>query len=319
MSGNPSPPEYIGWRLEIFVGIFTALQVIIVYLRFYARSLTASPYGLNDWLVLAALFSQLQGAVGYHTEYLEQTNPAAVTLFLKYLVAVSIWYVATIGISKLSICMLYRRLFPQRSVFVILCITVGILIGTSIAGVFAGFLACRPFWTNWGPPSIQKTHCIDKQPLFVWSTLPNIITDVIMLAIPLPLVWRLQASTSLKIALTFTFLIGSIGLVASILRLMVFYRTNAFVDATYHAVELQIWTLAEPGIYLISACLLVYRPLLEKVHVGVSLLRSKVATSTASRSRSDNYELGRARYSRQHDDSQSNRTGVFNQSHGGME
>ncbi len=55
------------------------------------------------------------------------------------------------------------------------------------------------------------------------------------------------------------------GLAASIMRFTAFHRTNSFTDPTYNAVELIIWTLAEPGIYLIAACLMTYRPLLDKV------------------------------------------------------
>ncbi|KAI1747665.1 hypothetical protein F4782DRAFT_520334 [Xylaria castorea] len=43
------------------------------------------------------------------------------------------------------------------------------------------------------------------------------------------------------------------------------FQTSSFADATFNAVELIAWTVAEPGIYLISASLLVLRPLLDKV------------------------------------------------------
>lgn len=55
------------------------------------------------------------------------------------------------------------------------------------------------------------------------------------------------------------------GLIASILRFIAFDRTSSFTDPTYNAVELIIWTLAEPGIYLIAACLMTYRPFLDKL------------------------------------------------------
>lgn len=149
-----------------------------------------------------------QGGVGLHVEYLEETQPEKITIFLKYLVAESIWYLATIWLAKLSICILYRRLFPARWVYILLCIIVFILIGTSIATVVALLAACRPFSANWGPPDVQQTYCIDKEPIFVWGTLPNVITDAILLVIPLPIVWKLHMATNLKLALTFTFLIG---------------------------------------------------------------------------------------------------------------
>ncbi|KAI0533110.1 hypothetical protein GGR58DRAFT_488033 [Xylaria digitata] len=313
MSASLASQEYAGWKVEVFLGIFTPLVVISVALRFYAQSFTASQHGLEDWLVSAALLAHLvqtgviiasikQGGVGYHVEYLEETQPEKITIFLKYLVAESLWYLATIWIAKLSICILYRRLFPQRLIYILLCIIVAILISTSLATVVALLAACRPFSANWGPPSIQQTRCIDKEPIFVWSTLPNVITDATMLVIPLPIVWKLHMATNIKIALTATFLIGSIGLGTSILRLTAFHNRNSFTDATYNAVELQIVTLAEGGIYLISACLLVCRPLWEKMREGASLWSKR--SMPGSSGPTDTYELGRAPYGRQRGESQ---------------
>ncbi|KAL7625377.1 hypothetical protein AAE478_004594 [Parahypoxylon ruwenzoriense] len=292
MSNDRTSSEYIGYRLEVFLGVLVPVQIVLVALRFYARSLTASCYGLDDWLVVTSLLGQVlaagmaieesskekltragsveHGAVGYHLKYLEETNPGAVTIFFKYLVAFSVWYHVTIGLSKLAICVMYRRLFPQRSVLIVLYITAGILISTSIASLIADLAACRPFSANWAPLEVWATHCISKQALFVWSTLPNILTDVVLLILPLPIIWRLHASIQLKVPLTVTFVIGGMGLVVSILRFLTFTRNGAFTDATYTAVELIIWTNAEPGIYLISACMLMYRPLLEKIKIKIN-------------------------------------------------
>lgn len=57
--GDINSDEYIGYRLEIFVGLFTALEIIAVALRFWARSLTAREYGLDDWLVVVSMLGQI--------------------------------------------------------------------------------------------------------------------------------------------------------------------------------------------------------------------------------------------------------------------
>ncbi|KAK8104508.1 uncharacterized protein PG998_011541 [Apiospora kogelbergensis] len=283
---HPNSSENIGWRLLVFVGVFTPLQTIFVALRFYARSLVRSPWAWDDGLIVTALLGQFvaagiaigsvkQSAVGYHVWYLEETNPEAVTIFFKYLVAISSWYYATIWLSKIAILLLYRRLFPQQSVHIIIYVTAAVLLATSIASLTTDLAACRPFSAQWAAPAVQKVHCLDKEAIFIWSTLPNIVTDLVMLILPLPIVWKLHTSTHMKGALTVTFVIGSSGLVASILRFWAFSNTNSFIDATYNAVELIIWTVVEPGIYLLSACMLMYRPLLEKVGVGRFRIGSK--------------------------------------------
>ncbi|KAI0483790.1 hypothetical protein F4859DRAFT_512428 [Xylaria cf. heliscus] len=278
MANDVLPSDYVGWRLYVFIGVFTPLQVGLVALRFYVRQFTARTYGWDDWLVSAAILGQLamagitigsvkQGGVGYHIGYLAATNPEAIPNFFKYLLAISAWYLVIVNLPKLAILVVYRRLFPQKVVLYLLYGLGFVLIAAPFASLIAVLAACHPFSANWGSAEVQATYCINKEALFVWNSFPNIVTDVVMLIIPLPIVWRLQASIQLKLGLTVT------GLVASVLRFVAFSKTNSFTDATYNAVELIIWTLVEPGISIICVCVMMFRPLFEKV--GLSGARSK--------------------------------------------
>ena len=59
MVAHNASSEYIGWRLEVFIGVFTPLQVLFVALRFYARSLASSPWAWDDVLIVISLLGQL--------------------------------------------------------------------------------------------------------------------------------------------------------------------------------------------------------------------------------------------------------------------
>lgn len=148
--------------------------------------------------------------IGYHQEYALATNPGAFTIFFQFLLFWSAWYLATFSLFKLAICLLYKRLFPQnRPATIITSLTAAILILGAIAGVIADIVACQPFHTHWGALPEQKAHCNDKDTLFIWNNFPNIVTEVVMLVLPLPIVWKLQMTMQLKAALTGTFLVGS--------------------------------------------------------------------------------------------------------------
>lgn len=54
------------------------------------------------------------------------------------------------------------------------------------------------------------------------------------------------------------------GLAASIIRFDSFFHGNAIADGSW-TVQLPIWTMVEPNIYLIAACLVTYHPLLNKL------------------------------------------------------
>jgi ABC-type enterobactin transport system permease subunit len=147
--------------------------------------------------------------VGYHTPYLEKTDPDKVVVWGKYLVAISTLYFAGVNIPKLGILALYRRLFPPKGIRLIVHILMAVLVALTISTVVTAFAACVPFSANWSPKLASK-HCIDKEAFFRWGSIPNILTDIVMLVLPIRVVWNLHTTTRLKVGLTLTFVIGSL-------------------------------------------------------------------------------------------------------------
>ncbi|TVY41966.1 hypothetical protein LSUB1_G002430, partial [Lachnellula subtilissima] len=252
-----------------------------------------------DGLIIAALFGQIvagsiainsvkHAGVGQHASYLQETNPETITTFFKYMVALSTWYATTEGLAKIAVCLLYNQLFPQRSIHITMYITISVLICASISGGLVGLFSCSPFSAHWGTAAEQATHCINREALFIWGSFPNIFTDVVILVVPIPVVWKLQASTGVEVGLIISFLFGSIGLITSILRFGAFYKKSSFLDPTYDGVELGIWTVCELGVYLIAACLIVFRPILDKL--GFSTV-----TGNATRGKTNVISKGSAR------------------------
>ncbi|KAK3682861.1 hypothetical protein B0T22DRAFT_484881 [Podospora appendiculata] len=245
--GAPTPPsatvstdiystEDISHELIGFFSWFTPVQIVAVAVRFWARSLTDYPLGLDNWLIVASLIGQLAA--------------------YKYILVANIWYCVVIGLPKLSICVLYRRLFPQPAIVSTIWVTAALIIASSAGSIATRLEACRPFATNWGSLDEQRDHCMDRLALYTWSSFPSIITDVMMLALPLFVVWRLQMSLRHKVGLTVTFVVGSSGLVVSITRFLELIEYDAYLDSTFTIGRQFNLTVMEPGIYLLSACLI---------------------------------------------------------------
>ncbi|KAL8818167.1 MAG: hypothetical protein Q9191_008000 [Dirinaria sp. TL-2023a] len=95
-----------------------------------------------------------------------------------------------------------------------------------------------------------------------WASLPNLITDIIMLILSLPLVWKLHIGTSQKVGLSLTFLTGSIGIVTSAIHFATFFTRKFFSDPTWDVVPNHMWICVEPGAYFIAAVLPSLRPLI---------------------------------------------------------
>ncbi|OTB05030.1 hypothetical protein M426DRAFT_147117 [Hypoxylon sp. CI-4A] len=311
MLDDTSSVKCVGYRLEIFVYVFTPLEIAVVAGRFYAHKIASRPYGLDDWLVVAALIGQIVGAIisicavelgtAGCDLILFKTDPGYYTRLQQYFFIYSIWYGCVICLSKLAICALYRRLFPQHSVLITIYIIIGILVTTIVADLITIFASCQPLSAMWESPEASNAHCINLLLFYALATLPNIVTDLVMLMLPFPIIWRLQMATRFKTGLTFTFLVGSSGLVASIMRLWSFTDYRGALDGG--TVERLIWTIAEPGAYLISACLVMYRPLLEKFSFSSKAPKEKDQPEIAW-PRPDSYEMDDnvVRHAR-HDDS----------------
>lgn len=118
-----------------------------------------------------------------------------------------IW-AASIVIIKLSILLLYIRLFGRLryirlwaywlSIFSV-CWGIMVILGCSFQ--------CRPLRFIWDK-SINGT-CINVGLFFILGSAPNVLTDFLVLALPLPAVLALQTSRGQKISLVGIFMLGS--------------------------------------------------------------------------------------------------------------
>jgi len=159
--------------------------------------------------VLNHVGSVKHAGVGYHIQYLLQTDPTKVTIWGKYLVAISTLYFGSVNIPKLAILALYRRLFPKKNIRVVIHVLIGVLVALTVSTIVTVSVACRPYAANWHP-TMPGAVCINKEAFFIWGSIPNIVTDIVMLIVPIRVVWNLHTTTRLKIGLTATFAIGSL-------------------------------------------------------------------------------------------------------------
>lgn len=78
----------------------------------------------------------------------------------------------------------------------------------------------------------------------------------------------------------------------SILRFDSFFKGSALSDGTWASVDLMTWTLVEPDVYLIAACLPTYRPLLVDFLTKTNLLKKSVVTGGSSGPQQASRSLG---------------------------
>lgn len=111
---------------------------------------------------------------------------------------------------KFSILFFYHRIFIVRK-FHIWCIVVGVVtLAWMLASSLSSILACQPLAYYWDR-SIPGGHCANVITLGYIITLPlDILTNIALLVMPMPLLWKLQMEFWKKVAVTGVFLLGSL-------------------------------------------------------------------------------------------------------------
>ncbi|EER38060.1 conserved hypothetical protein [Histoplasma capsulatum var. duboisii H88] len=100
---------------------------------------------------------------------------------------------------------------------------------------------------------------------YLGNAAANVATDVLILLVPIPLVWKLQMPTSKKFLVSSLFLLGTFVCVVSIIRIKFMGELARAKDVTFILVNIFLWSFVEPCIGIVCACLPTLRPLLQKV------------------------------------------------------
>ncbi|KAI1215026.1 uncharacterized protein F4807DRAFT_18195 [Annulohypoxylon truncatum] len=276
------------------VTLILAVAILAVGLRLHVRvSLLRNP-GKDDWLCLAALccglgtyLANMAGVAAGFGDPLSNMTPENRDITLKTIwISPPLWGLSS-SLVKLSIITSYLRIWRDRP-FKLLCHTLLLLItlfGLSL--FFGGVFACVSIALSWTPPSPSSrdpSRCLNL-PLFMFVTSTvNTALDLVIFAIPVPLVHRLHIAARQKFALTGVFTVGAVVCVASVMRLVSIYELDPTTDPSEGGVRLGLWSGIESNLAITCACLPTLRPVLARVF-------PRLLSSAASRSAGSSWGL----------------------------
>ncbi|RAH83220.1 hypothetical protein BO86DRAFT_388091 [Aspergillus japonicus CBS 114.51] len=143
--------------------------------------------------------------MGRHADELPSAN---VTKIAKLLMAFECVYCTTVGIIKVSILLMYARIFPTRNFRLAAIILGGIAVGWVLAIICVSVFQCDPIAKAWNPT--LPGSCINLKGSFIGNAVPNIVTDVAILSLPVHVVWGLHASLTHRLSVITVFLLGSL-------------------------------------------------------------------------------------------------------------
>ncbi|KAI0839478.1 hypothetical protein F5Y06DRAFT_23125 [Hypoxylon sp. FL0890] len=224
-------------NIIVCVSICAFLAAVFVATRLFARWLHGNTLMLADYLIIFALCLYIpfcvtlalctNSGLGKHALFV--TNPRLLQI---YFISSEVIYSVVIVVIKWSIAAFYRRIFPQKW-FRWSLLGVTIFMGAwMFTTVFAIIFQCTPIEFNWDT-TIPGGHCIDIGALALVTSILNVLTDVAILVLPLPLVWKLKVTPRRRLGLIILFGLGGGACVVGITRAGYIGKLNATVDPTW--------------------------------------------------------------------------------------
>lgn len=249
--------------------ILIAIGVVVANSFFYLTVIGRSAGEKRGFLskaqrAIANATPGIRPKIGHHYE---EYSIDEVVEFLKFVFPAQIVYVIALAFIKLSILAFYWRIFAikARIPLIIGTVIVGAWgIGSSLALVFT----CSPVKASWDI-TLTDAVCLDRLSVYLGASAPNVITDVLLLLLPVPYVWQLNAPIFQRIVLVGMFSLGIFVSVISIVRLRIFMGLDlASPDVTYNFSQVFIWSLVEVHVGIICACLPSLRPAVRFLGIG---------------------------------------------------
>ncbi|KAH0279120.1 hypothetical protein KCU91_g1949, partial [Aureobasidium melanogenum] len=231
----------------------------------FTRGLIVRNIGAEDYVVLVAfalsvaltalICVEVQHGQGRHYS---TVSPQELRELNKAFWASVPVYQASLCLTKISILLQYRRVFVGSGIQRVITGSIGVIIVYGLWSVFSTAFMCTPvayFWDR----SIGG-HCLSRLGVWFANASINIITDVVICLMPVPILNRLKLPRKQRYALIAVFCLGLFVCLTSILRLKALYDISVSTDITWDNTPAAYWSSLECNFSIVAACL----PMLRK-------------------------------------------------------
>lgn len=216
---------------------FSTLAVVAVSLRLLAHAIAHKKWTYSDYLIIAAyvrppetltavrvsndlqvfavglqsvsITGVFEAVIGYGhvTDIVLEHGPGPITKLSQLIIPLQFLWVLSLSCTKLSILCLYLRIFPFRWITWSSYATMSIIVAWTVATVLAGCLICRPFAFNWDK-TITGGSCGNQVTSFTVTGVLNLVTDVVVLLLPMQPLYQLQMTMYKKVVFISIFGLG---------------------------------------------------------------------------------------------------------------
>ncbi|KAF3034920.1 hypothetical protein E8E12_006229 [Didymella heteroderae] len=228
-----------------------AASIISTGLRLYAKRFGKNGIHLDDYLITIAticLIGQCASGLGYGPPHGMGRHVIYVSEYDRMMVrkgdfVFSHFYDFALVFVKLGILAFYWRVFVHPVFRKVVLATAAFIIAWGIGITITLFLVCRPLRAYWDR-TVEGT-CLTIVTFTYFTNISNLITDIWIFLMPVPMIWHLQLQTKKKLLLSLIFCIGLATCVVSSLRLTVVLGHGS-PNFTWYYVPLGAYSVFEP-------------------------------------------------------------------------
>ncbi|KAH6969372.1 hypothetical protein DER45DRAFT_608087 [Fusarium avenaceum] len=256
-------PEDVYWTLNIVITVLCVFFTsVFFFIRVYVKRTISRNIGIEDWTCIAAFitvivycFTVLMMARyggGYHAWEIRQPEYYN---WLKWFYASTVVYIPAAFFTKATILFLMARVFAvEPRVAKGIRIFIWALLVAYIPIQILRIINCYPIRTYWDP-TVRNAHCLNQRKIFFSDLALSIVTDLIILLVPIPLTWRLTLSVGKRIKIVLLLGAGGIATALTLFRVAKAVDFLNSDDITVDYTPISILTALEITIGFVCACL----------------------------------------------------------------
>ncbi|OJD19757.1 hypothetical protein AJ78_00256 [Emergomyces pasteurianus Ep9510] len=254
------------------VGItVTSLAAFFVAARFYTRRVLVKKLGADDWTCLVSLifsfaFMGLFTGVEWKSALGGDRSELSPEMFRKQVIL--LWasvpmYNISLFCTKASISLQYRRIFPGSRIRIVCNGAIVFIVLYGMWVVLGSFLICIPVQKFWD--DTVEGSCMSRDGLWLSTAIVHIVTDIILLMMPMPILVRLNLPRRQRIALVLVFALGGFVCVTSGLRLKSLRQVARADDIVRDNAAAATWSAIECNVAIVCCSLPTLRPLVARI------------------------------------------------------
>lgn len=123
----------------------------------------------------------------------------------------NIFYMLSSDLAKISLLFLYLRISPDQKFRIVVKTLVASFALYAIIYAMISIFGCRPIAASWDLELMaSEGRCVDKAGFFLAASVANIVMDLAILIIPIPIVIPLQIPRQQKVSLLLLFATGGL-------------------------------------------------------------------------------------------------------------